>query len=170
MRGTKLLAWRIPPVWNNLTDADASVSKGSRVLPNQKYLVKAIDAVLKSIASDIKSGLLETVGVASAFSLDDERCSMVLELPANTDTKLVAKAIDAENVEAWLDRQNKVHIAVSPWYSTKDIDQTALSTIKVLHVLLGMHADDANGQSETLKEKFLRSISEIVKVQNSLKK
>lgn len=169
MRGTKLEAWRIPPVWNDLRENDWSAPEGSSVPQKQEYLMKATLAVLESIANDVRGGLLETVGVESEFSMDDGRCSMILELPEGTDTELIARAIDAENVEAWRDGQSRVHVAINPWYSTKDVDQTVLCTIKVIHVLLGIHATDAE-QPQTLKQKFLKSIAEIMQIQKSVKK
>jgi len=170
VRGTKLEAWRIPPVWDDLQEKVLSVPEGSRVPQKQKLLMKAMLAVLESIATDVRGGLLETVGVESAFSMDDGRCSMLLELPEGTDTELIAQAIDAENVEAWRDAQGKVHVALNPWYSTKDVDQTVLCTIKVIHVLLGIHATDTGEQAKTLKQTLFKSISEIMQIQKSSKK
>ncbi len=170
MRGTKLEAWRIPPVWDDLQGKVLSVPEGSRVPQKQKLLMKAMLAVLESIATDVRGGLLETVGVESAFSMDDGRCSMLLELPEGTATELIARAIDAENVEAWRDGQDRVHVALNPWFSTKDVDQTVLCTIKVIHVLLGIHATDAGEQAKTLKQKLFKSISEIMQIQKSSKK
>ena len=60
----------------------------------------------------------------------------------------IARAIDAENVEAWCDERGRVHVAISPWYSTKDVDQVVLSVTKVVHVLLGLHAADATQTTE----------------------
>ena len=105
--------------------------------------------------------MLETVGVECSLSTAGERCSMMLELPEGVDTKIIAEAIDAENVEAWLDENNKVHIAVSPWYSTKDVDQTVLSAVKVVHVMVGIHASDQQ-KPQTFKEKLLASVMEIM--------
>ena len=169
VRGTKLLAWRIPPVWNALRENDLPIPEGSSVPRKQKGLLKATDEVLRAIAADVRGGLLETVGVESEFSTDDGRCSMILELPENAAAELIARAIDAENVEAWLDENNKVRVGINPWYSTKDVDQTVLCTIKVIHVMLGIHATDA-AQPKTFKQKLLISISEILKLQKSVKK
>jgi hypothetical protein len=94
---------------------------------------------------------------------------MVLELPEGTDAQFISRAIDAENVESWLDENNKVRVAVNPWYSTKDVDQTVLSTIKVIHVLLGIHATD-DAKPKTFKEKLIKSISDIMELQKSAKK
>ena len=170
MRGTKLLAWRFPLVWRDLRENVLSAPEGSYVLQYQQRLKKASEEVLESIAQDVRCGLLETVGVESSFSTDDGRCSMILELPEGTDTELIARAIDAENVEAWRDERGKVHIAINPWYSTKDIDQTVLSAIKVIHVLLGLHAADAKEPLKTFKQKLLKSISEIMQIQKSVRK
>lgn len=77
----------------------------------------------------MRAGLLETVGVDCQLVIDDY-CSITLNLPEGTDTQLVARAIDLENVEAWLDESKKVHIAINPWYSTKDVDQIVLCAIE----------------------------------------
>lgn len=125
--------------------------------------------VLHSIAEDVSGGLVETVGVKSSFSIDDGRCSMRLELPEGADTELLARAIDAENVEAWLDAERQVRVAINPWYSTKDVDQTVLCTIKVIHVLLGIHATDQM-PPQTLKQKLLSSIADIMQIQTNTEK
>lgn len=135
----------------------------------QKNLLTATEEVLRSIAADVRGGLLETVGIESELSTDGGRCSMILELPENADPEQIARAIDAENVEAWLDETGRVHVAVNPWYSTKDVDQTVLSTIKVIHVLLGIHATDTEAP-KTFKQKLIKSISEIMELQKTVKK
>ncbi len=146
-----------------------SVPEGSNVPQNQKKMLNATGEVLTAIAGDVRGGLLETVGIESSLSLDDGRCSVVLELPAGTDAELVAQAIDAENVEAWRDDAGKVHVGINPWYSTKDVDQTVLCTIKVIHVLLGIHASDA-AQPKTFKQKLLSSVADIMAAQKGVAK
>ena len=141
-----------------------SVPENSSVLQNQKKMFDATRAVLTAIARDVREGLLETVGVKSSLSMDNGCCSVVLELPQGTDTELVARAIDLENVEAWRDEAGKVHVGINPWYSTKDVDQTVLCTIKVIHVLLGIHASDTP-QPKTFKQKLLTSIAEVMQIQ-----
>ncbi|HXG83995.1 MAG TPA: hypothetical protein VNI84_08205 [Pyrinomonadaceae bacterium] len=169
MRGTKLTAWRIPPVWKSLQENGFVVPEGSSVPQNQKKMLGATHDVLTAIAKDVRGGLLETVGIESSFSTDHGRCSVVLVLPAGTDTELVARAIDAENVEAWRDESGKVHVGINPWHSTKDVDQTVLCTIKVIHVLLGIHATDA-AQPKTFKQKILSSVADIMAAQKSVAK
>ncbi len=169
MRGTKLTAWRIPPVWKDLQDNDLVVPENSSVPQNQKKMLGATHDVLTAIAKDVRGGLLETVGIESSFSMDDGRCSVVLELPEGTDTELVARAIDLENVEAWRDDAGKVHVGINPWYSTKDVDQTVLCTIKVIHVLLGIHATDTE-QPKTFKQKLLSSVADIMAAQKGVAK
>ena len=132
-------------------------------------MLKATRGVLNAIAEDVRNGLLETVGVSSVFSIDESRCSMLLKLPAGTDTKLVARAIDAENIEAWTDEHGNVHVGLNPWFSTKDVDQTVLCTVKVIHVLLGIHATDAQ-QPKTLKQKLLASVAEVLQIQQNVKR
>lgn len=168
MRGTKLTAWRMPPIWNDLQNNSVPVPEGSSVPQKQERLLKATRVVLDSIAEDVRRGLMETVGVMSRLCLDDGLSSVVLALPRGTDTELIAQAIDAENVEAWCDTHGQVHIALNPWYSTKDVDQTVLSTIKIVHVLLGMHASDTP-QKKSLKQKILKEISDIVQIRNATK-
>lgn len=136
----------------------------------QKQLLNAANAALAAIASDIRGGLLETVGIKSSFSIDDEnRCSMLLELPAGTDAKAISEAIDAENVEAWLDEAGKVRVGISPWLSTKDIDQTVLCAIKVIHVLLGIHASD-NAPPKSFGQKIMAAVTDVMNAQKSTEK
>ena len=169
MRGTKLTAWRIPPLWKDLRANVLTVPEGSSVPQKQGNLLAATSEVLAAIAADVRGGLLETVGVESTLSIDDDRCSIVLELPESADTELIARAIDAENVESWCDAHGKVHVGVSPWYSTKDVDQTVLCAIKAIHVLLGIHASD-NAKPKTFKQKLLKSVTEILEIQKGIKK
>jgi D-Tyr-tRNAtyr deacylase len=169
VRGTKLTAWRIPPAWKDLQENNFIIPENSGVPQNQKKMLKATVEVLTAIAKDVRGGLLETVGVESSFSMDDGRCSVVLELPVGTDTELVARAIDLENVEAWRDDAGKVHVGINPWYSTKDVDQTVLCTIKVIHVLLGIHATDTE-QPKTFKQKLLSSVADIMAAQKGVAK
>ena len=171
MRGTKLVAWRIPPFWKSLQENVLSIPEGLVVPQKQEKMLKAVREVLSAIARDVREGLLETVGVESSLSIDDERCSVVLELPEETDTELIARAIDLENVEAWRDESGKVHVAINPWYSTKDVDQTVLCTIKVIHVLLGIHASDAEAaKPKTLKQKLFAAVAEIMQIQKEADK
>lgn len=169
MRGTKLIAWRMPPVWKDLQDETLTIPEGSRVPEEQARLMKATRVVLESIAKDVHRGLLETVGINSRLSMDGGLCSVILDLPEGTDTKQIAEAIDAENVEAWTDDAGSVHVALNPWYSTKDVDQTVLSTIKIIHVLLGIHASDTP-QQKTLKQKILKGLADVLEISNATRK
>lgn len=169
MRGTKLTAWRIPPIWRDLQRGSFDVPPGSTVPQNQEKLLRATRDVLNSIARDVQTGLLETVGIESELSTDDDLCSMRLILPEATDAEFIARAIDAENVEAWIDSNGKVHVVINPWYSTKDVDQTVLSTTKVIHVLLGLHATDS-AQPKTLKQKLLAGVREVMLIQKKAAK
>lgn len=135
----------------------------------QKELQRATLEVLRSIAKDVSAGLFETVGVESEFAIDDGRCAMRLELPVGADAEYLARAIDAENVEAWTDANGKVCVGINPWYSTKDVDQTVLCTIKVIHVLLGIHATD-NAPPPGFAQKLLQSVAEIMQIQTGAPK
>lgn len=135
----------------------------------QKALRRATFEVLQSIAKDVRAGLIETVGVESEFAIDDGRCAMRLKLPEGADAEYLARAVDAENVEAWTDTDNRVCVGINPWYSTKDVDQTVLCTIKVIHVLLGIHATD-NVTPQTLAQKILSSVAEIMQIQTGADK
>ncbi len=171
MRGTKLEAWRIPPIWKSLRENILTVPEGSTVPQKQEKMLRATREVLTAVAKDVREGLLETVGVDSMLSLEGGRCSIVLHLPEGADTEKIARAIDLENIESWRDERSKVHIAVSPWYSTKDVDQTVLSAVKVIHVMLGIHASDAEAlKPKTLKQKLLSSVMEVLLAQKSAEK
>ncbi len=168
MRGTKLLAWRIPPVWKDLQTGEASAPENSKVLQNQKQLMKAVQATLDAVYADVRQGLRETVGVDCELVVD-ERCSVVLNLPAETDTEAIARAIDLENIEAWRDESGRVHVGISPWFSTKEVDQTVLSPVKVIHVLLGVHASDSC-EPKTFGQKIFGAMAEIMSLQKKIEK
>ncbi len=168
MRGTKLLAWRIPPVWKDLQTGEASAPENSKVLQNQKQLMKAALTTLDAIFADIRQGLRETVGIDCELVVDG-RCSVVLNLPAETDTETIARAIDLENIEAWRDESGRVHVGISPWLSTKEVDQTVLSPVKVIHVLLGVHASDS-AEPKTFGQKIFGAVAEIMSLQKKIEK
>ncbi len=168
MRGTKLLAWRIPPVWRDLQTGEASAPENSKVLQNQKQLMKVTLTTLDAIFADVRQGLRETVGVDCELVVDG-CCSVVLNLPAEADTETIARAIDLENIEAWRDELGRVHVGVSPWLSTKEVDQTVLSPVKVIHVLLGIHASDST-EPKTFGQKILGAVAEIITLQKKIEK
>lgn len=141
--------------------------ENSKVLSKQRNLLAATHAALDAVFADVRTGLLETVGIDCSLEIN-ERCSVVLDLPAGADSEQIAKAIDLENVEAWRDETGRVHVGISPWLSTKDVDQTVLSPVKVIHVLLGVHASDAI-RPQTFKQKFLSAVTEIVNLQKKSK-
>lgn len=164
MRGKKLEAWRIPPIWKSLQSGEAvAPPENSKVLAEQKQLIEATRNALEAVFQDVQIGLRETVGVDCALEIN-ERCSVVLTLPEETNTEQIAEAIDLENVEAWLDDERRVHLAISPWFSTKDVDQTVLAPVKVIHVLLGIHATDTE-KPKTFGQKILSSVAEIMTLQ-----
>lgn len=159
------MAWRVPPVWKFILTGEAAAPENSKVLAKQKQLIKATQTAIDAVYADVRQGLLETVGVDCALVVED-RCSVVLMLPDKTDTEQIARAIDLENVEAWRDDAGRVHVGISPWFSTKDTDQTVLSPVKVIHVLLGIHASDS-AQPKTFKEKILSAAAEIINLQKN---
>ncbi|MGI8469878.1 MAG: hypothetical protein ACR2N3_15665 [Pyrinomonadaceae bacterium] len=163
VRGTKLLAWRVPKIWNDLETGKLNAPENSKVLARQKRLGEQTKATLKEIYADVREGLMETVGVDCALVVG-EKCSVKLDLPETADTEKIARAIDLENIEAWRDTEGKVHVAINPWYSTKDVDQTVLCAVKVIHVLLGIHASDTE-KPKSFKQKLLASIAEVMQIQ-----
>lgn len=171
MRGTKLTAWKLPPIWSGLQGNSLSAAENSKVIQKQQRLLKATQETLSEIVRDMREGLLETVGVDSSLAMDGGRCSVVLTLPAGVDTETIAQAIDLENIEAWRDEFEKVHIGISPWYSTKDVDQAVLSAVKVIHVMLGIHAADMEAaKPKTLGQKLLASFAEVMQIQKGADK
>ncbi|MDQ3373946.1 MAG: hypothetical protein M3521_08680, partial [Acidobacteriota bacterium] len=168
VRGTKLLAWRIPPVWKDLQTGEASAPENSKVLQNQKQLMKVTLTTLDAIFADVRQGLRETVGIDCELVVG-ERCSVVLNLPAETDTEAIARAIDLENIEAWRDESGRVHVGISPWLSTKEVDQTVLSPVKVIHVILGIHASDS-AEPKTFGQKIFGAVAEIMSLQKKIEK
>ena len=168
MRGTKLETWKVPPIWESLRLGDAPAPETSKVSAAQKMLMKATLTTLDTVFADVRGGLLETVGIECVLSIE-EKCSFILTLPETADTEQVARAIDLENIEAWRGENGRVHVALSPWLSTKDVDQTVLSAVKVIHVLLGVHATD-NAAPPTLKQKIFGAVAEIMSLQKKIEK
>lgn len=168
MRGNKLQAWRVPAIWKDLQANKLTAPENSKVLANQKRLREQTLATLDQVFRDVREGFQETVGVGCQLVVE-EVCSVTLDLPEGADAETVARAVDLENVEAWLDNAGKVHIGLSPWFSTKDVDQTVLSAVKVIHVLLGIHATDFE-KPKTFKQKLLGSIAEVMQIQKGTEK
>ncbi|MCD9186045.1 MAG: hypothetical protein LUM44_06410 [Pyrinomonadaceae bacterium] len=123
--------------------------------------------ILLNMIKDVREGLLETVGVESEFSFIDGRCSMILDLPPETDTKMIANAIALENADAWCDEKGRVNLGIDPAFSVKDVDQTVLCAIKVVHVLLGLHAV-CEVKPKSFTQKILASIIEVMKIQKEV--
>jgi hypothetical protein len=157
----------LPTTWEAFEQKSFIVSEGSFVPKKQQAMFAATFNVLKEIAKDVSEGLLETVGVESEFSIDGRRASVLLKLPSGADIAMIAHAIALENADAWCDEGGRVHLGINPWFSTKDIDQTVLCAIKVIHVLLGLHAVP-KVKASTLKQRIIRSISEILKIQQKV--
>ena len=168
MRGRKLTAWRVPPIWKSIQTGAVASPENSKVLAGQKQLIKATEAAIDAVFADVREGLRETVGVDCVLEID-ERCSAILDLPNGTDTEKIARAIDMENIEAWHDETKRVHLCLSPWFSAKDVDQTVLSSVKVIHVLLGIHAND-NAAPPTFKQKLFGAVAEIMSIQKKVEK
>ncbi len=166
MRGTKLLAWQTPPLWKSVLAGSSKEIGGSSVLREQRRLLRATNRTLVAIAEDVRTGLLETVGLKCTLAVE-ERCSIVLEMPPGTDNELIARAIDVENIEAWCDDNRRVHVGIGPWYSTKDVDQVVLTVTKVVHVLLGIHAADT-APPIGLMQRLLLSVREILMLEKNL--
>jgi hypothetical protein len=162
-----LTAWRVPPIWKDLQTGKAAAPENSKVIARQSALIKATESAVYAVFTDVQMGLRETVGVECSLVFDD-RCSVVLDLPEKTDTEQIARAIDLENIEAWLDEATRVNVGISPWFSTKDVDQTVLSAVKVIHVLLGIHATDSNAP-KTIGQKFFQAVAEIMNLQNKVR-
>lgn len=154
------MAWRTPPVVTNSQGGDIAGPEDSRVPKTQKKLLAATRAALEAVAEDVRTGLSETVGVGSTW-VETDRSSVALELPPGTDTELISRAIDLENVEAWLGEDGRVHIGIGPWYSTKDVDQVVLSITKVVHVMLGLHASDVQPRPTGFRQKLLSAVAEV---------
>ena len=137
--------------------------EGSRVAAAQMRLLTVTREAMRAAAEDVRQGLLETVGVNSKL-IEGKRCGIAIELPPGTDLEMIARAIDLENVEAWLGEDGQAHVAIGPWYSTKDVDQVVLTTTKVVHVLLGLHAVCSLPQAENLSfaQRVMRSAADVL--------
>ena len=164
MRGTKLLAWRQPPVALAAEGGRITGPEGSKVAWAQMRLLESVRMALATVANDVRMGLAETVGVP-AERVEGEVASVRLTLPPDVDAALIAQAIDIENVEAWCGEDGQVHVAIGPWYSTKDVDQVVLTTTKVVHVLLGLHAPPPK---QNFLQRILSSATEVMKIQQQV--
>jgi hypothetical protein len=166
------MAWRVPP---NLAQFDSSTAppQGSRVAREQRKLFQAARRTLEEICVDVRAGLSETVGIGVEFALG-ERASVVLLMPEKApefDPVKFALAIDMENVEAWCDEAKRIHVGLNPFHTTKDTDQTVLAITKVVHVQLGLHANDAvSTQPTTLLQRLFAAANEVVEVQRDLRR
>ncbi len=150
----------------NETFHSADAPHGSQVSKQQRRLREATRAVLLSIAADVRAGLGETVGIKATLVDEGERAAIKLELPPQTDTDFIARAVDMENVEAWCDENGRVCVGISPWCTTKEVDQVVLSITKVIHVRLGLHASDRESDKpKTLSQRLLAAISEVLSAQ-----
>lgn len=151
------MAWPIPPLMQGgISDGP----KGSQVSAHQQELLRATRAALLAIASDVRQGLLETVGIESRL-VESDRFAMEIDLPQQTDAGMIAQAIDLENVEAWCEN-GKVRVAIGPWYTTKDVDQVVLCVTKVVHVMLGLHAPPPK---QNFWQRLLSSAAELISLQ-----
>jgi hypothetical protein len=159
----------LPLTWDAFEQKWFVVPEGSVMPEKPQTMFAATFNVLKEIAKDVREGLLETVGVDSEFSIDKGRASVLLKLPSGADTAKIAHAIGLENADAWCDESGRLHLGINPWFSTKDTDQTVLCAIKVIHVLLGLHAVP-EVKASTLKQRIIRSISEILQIQQKIGK
>lgn len=162
------MAWQVPPVMLSALNNTLADVEGSSVPQSQRELLIVTKQTLDAIAADVHQGLLETVGVNSSYEIND-RCSVVVELPLQieADTDYLARAIDAENLEAWCDDLKRIHVAIGPWYSTKDVDQVVLCVTKVLHVELGLHASDksASEQPKSKMQRVMSAVADILTIQ-----
>lgn len=160
MRGKKLLAWELPPLLQNLSQSGAALTSpaGSKVAQRQTQLWQMTEATLKAIADDVQRGLRETVGIESRLRIR-AKAAMEIELPPDTDLAKVARAVDLENLEAWLD-DGKVCVGIGPWYTTKDVDQVVLCVTKVVHVMLGLHAKP----QRTGKQRLFAAVADVLEL------
>jgi hypothetical protein len=163
VRGNKLMAWRMTPVMTSAGNGSLTSPEGSRVAAAQKRLFTVTREAMRAAAEDARQGLMETVGVNSRL-IEGERCGIAIELPPGTDLEMIARAIDLENIESWLGEDGQVQVAIGPWYSTKDVDQVVLTTTKVIHVMLGLHAVCSLPQAETLSlvQRVMRSAVDVL--------
>jgi hypothetical protein len=149
VRGTKLLAWRVPAVMQVLLDGTAAARpEGSMVPWAQERLCEAARQALAAVASDVLQGLLETVGLESEW-VEGERASVLVHLPHGVEPEYVARAVDLENVEAWLDERGRVRVGIGPWHTTKEVDQVILAVTKVVHEFTGLLGVDPEAHGHT---------------------
>lgn len=105
----------------------------------QNRLIAATQNALAAVAEDVRRGFKETVGLeAEWFTERAEKSSVIVHLPENIDVDYVVEAVNLENLECWKDEENRFHVAISPWFVTKEVDHVVLCTIKVVHEFTGL--------------------------------
>lgn len=105
----------------------------------QLALVQQMTALQQAVAQQVAQGLYETLGMTAQVTRDLD--GVALTLDDDVHLGFVAESINLEG--AWSEvRDEQVILLVQPWFSAEEIDQTILSAVKVMHVLLGIHPPD----------------------------
>lgn len=131
------MAWQIPQLFYD--GGLIPAMPGSKVPYMQKRLFDATQNALAAVAEDICIGFKLTVGLNAYWFLEaTEKTSVIVEIPENIDLDYVVEAVNAENLECWKDEQNRFHVAIGPYFSTKEVDHVVLCTIKVVHEFTGL--------------------------------
>lgn len=105
----------------------------------QNRLIAAVQNALAAVAEDVCLGFKETVGLEAEWFTDKaEKSSVVVYLPENVDVDYIVEAVNLENLECWKDEENRFNVAISPWFTTKEVDHVVLCTIKVVHEFTGL--------------------------------
>lgn len=105
----------------------------------QRALVEQMTVLQRAVAEQIVQGLRETLHIET--SIADDLDGVLVPLDDDVDPGWVAEAINLEGAWATV-REPHLLLLVQPWFNAEEIDQTILSCVKVLHVLLGMHPPD----------------------------
>ena len=129
--------------WRDLLTTDLLPALATQ----QVALVQQMTALQQAVAQQVVQGLFETLGMTARLTDDLDGVALVLD-----DDVHLGFVVESINLEgAWSEvRGEQVVLLVQPWFSAEEIDQTILSAVKVLHVLLGIHPPDLDVEAHLL--------------------
>jgi hypothetical protein len=113
------------------------------IATEQRAVAHAVVKLQRSICRQVAHGIVDAIGLNAWPSPDHD--GVWVELPAGSDIAHVAQSIELEGAAARpADGVPYLLLLVQPWFDAEEIDQTILCCLKVVHVLLGVHAPDTD--------------------------